>query len=89
MGASKGGFFKSADSVRNYDADANEDEKPVHNVTLDNFFIAKTQVTQALWRAVMEVGPDCNGEWEARYGLGDDYPAYRVSWSECPTSRAR
>ena len=82
MGASKGGFFKSADSVRNYDADANEDEKPVHNVTLDNFFIAKTQVTQALWRAVMEVGPDCNGEWEARYGLGDEYPAYRVSWSD-------
>ena len=37
-------------------------------------------VTQALWKAVMGSEPTMNGGWENRYGKGDNYPAYRVSY---------
>ncbi len=30
-----------------------DDEKPAHSVTLSSYYIAETQVTQALWQAVM------------------------------------
>ena len=29
------------------------DEKPAHRVCLDSYYIGETQVTQALWKAVM------------------------------------
>ena len=29
------------------------DEKPIHNVSVDDFYIGETEVTQALWKAVM------------------------------------
>lgn len=49
-----------------------EDELPLHEVTLDNFKIGKTEVTQALWEAVMG---------EVPYGnQGADYPVGNVSW---------
>lgn len=35
-------------------SDADDDEKPVHKVTLSDFFISQTEVTQELWEAVMD-----------------------------------
>ena len=32
---------------------ASEDEKPEHNVTLSNYYISKTEITQGQWKAVM------------------------------------
>jgi formylglycine-generating enzyme required for sulfatase activity len=47
-----------------------DDEKPVHKVTVDDFYIGKTEVTRALWRGVM------NGE------TGDNTPVTGVSWND-------
>ena len=61
--------------------DANNNEFPTHNVTLSDYYIGKFEVTQELWLAVM-------GSWpgtapSGSYGVGDDYPAYFVSWNDC------
>lgn len=50
------------------------DEKPVHSVTLDDFYIGKYEVTQAQWRAVMGSNP-------SRF-KGDSLPVEMVSWNE-------
>ena len=55
-----------------------DDAKPVHDVTLDGYYIAETEVTQALWMAVM--GKDEG--WSDDYGKGSNYPAYFVSYYE-------
>ena len=51
------------------------DEKPVHSVTLSSYYIGKTEVTQALWKAVMGSNPS---EFK-----GDDLPVEQVSWDDC------
>jgi formylglycine-generating enzyme required for sulfatase activity len=65
------------------------DERPTHQVTLSDFSISSTEVTQALWKAVMggwphaECNPDCTFEQDGKtfsYGKGDNYPMYFVSW---------
>ena len=82
MGASNGDLFRSPDKVKNYDSDAWKDEKPVHSVSLSSYYLSETEVTQALWNAVMGNEPKQYGGWEMQYGLGDDYPAYRISWED-------
>ena len=61
------------------DGVGNDDERPQHKVTLDGYWIAETEVTQGLWRAVMN-GKDEG--WTTEYGKGPDYPAYYVSYTE-------
>ena len=39
------------------DSEAGENEKPVHQVTLSDYYIGQTEVTQALWLAVMGSNP--------------------------------
>lgn len=51
-------------------------EKPTHQVTLTNdYYIGKTEVTQALWKAVMGNSPS--------YFNGDNLPVESVSWNDC------
>ena len=50
-------------------------EKPVHKVTLDGFWIGKTQVTQALWEAVM-------GD-NSSYNKGTTHPVEQMSLDGC------
>jgi len=69
-------------SQGNYDSDARNNESPVHSVTLDGYYMGETEVTQALWKAVMDTVPTHNGGWTNGFGYGDDYPAYRVSWND-------
>lgn len=75
----EGGTFKMGSDIKG----SKNDEKPVHSVTVDSFFIGETTVTQALWKAVMDSEPTFNGGWEKLYGKGDDYPAYYISWEDC------
>lgn len=65
------------------DASGN-DEKPVHQVTLTkDYYMGETEVTQALWYAVMEQSPTLDGpQWKNSWGLGDDYPAYNISYKD-------
>ena len=55
--------------------DAYADEMPAHEVTLSSYCIGKTEVTQALWQAVMGVNPS---------GFkGANLPVEQVSWNDC------
>ena len=52
------------------------DEKSTHQVTLtNNYYIGKTEVTQALWKDVTGRNPSCF--------KGDNKPVERVSWNDC------
>ncbi len=63
---------------------AGNDEKPQHQVTVSDFYIGETVVTQALWYAVMGQKPTAEGsQWSEEFGLGDNYPAYFISWNDC------
>ena len=58
-------------------SDVFDDEKPTHNVTLSSYYIGETEVTQALWTAVMGTNP-------SRF-RGDQLPVEMVSWNDCQT----
>ena len=58
---------------------AEPEEKPAHDVTVSSFYMGETEVTQALWQAVMGWEPIINDGWTEERGRGDDYPAYWVS----------
>ncbi|MDD6783788.1 MAG: formylglycine-generating enzyme family protein [Prevotellaceae bacterium] len=55
--------------------DPYDNEKPVHQVTLSSYYIGETEVTQALWKAVMGNNPS--------NFKGDNKPVEQVSWNEC------
>ena len=55
--------------------DVSSREKPVHQVTVSSFSIGQTEVTQALWSAVMGSNPS--------NFTGQQQPVERVSWNDC------
>ncbi|MBO7597426.1 MAG: formylglycine-generating enzyme family protein [Bacteroidales bacterium] len=60
-----------------FDMGSNEgynDEKPIHNVFINDFYIGETEVTQGLWKAVIGNNPSVFSS------KGDDYPVESVSW---------
>ena len=56
-------------------SDADNDEKPAHQVTLSTYYIGKYEVTQAEWQAVMGTNP-------SRF-KGDNLPVENVNWFDC------
>ncbi len=56
-------------------SDAWDEEKPAHKVTLSDYYIGQTEVTQALWEAVMGSNPSDS--------KGGNLPVERVSWDDC------
>lgn len=63
--------------------DAGSSELPVHQVTLTkNFNIGETEVTQALWVAVMGDNPSYYGPTSG-YGVNYQRPVEQVSWDDC------
>ena len=70
----RGGTFRMG-ATSEQDSDALDWEKPVHSVTLSGYFIGKTEVTQALWKAVMGSNPS--------FFEGDNRPVENVSWYDC------
>ncbi len=59
-------------------SDVDSGEKPAHQVTLTkDYYIGQTEVTQALWQAVMGNNPS---EFK-----GDNLPVENVSWEDCQT----
>ena len=53
-------------------------ESPVHSVTLSDYYIGETEVTQELWTAVMGTNPSYHGGYPKR-------PVEQVSWNDCQT----
>ena len=70
----EGGTFKMG-ATREQGLDAYDWENPVHKVTLSTYSIGETEVTQALWQAVMGKNP-------SRY-KGSNRPVGQVSWNDC------
>lgn len=58
------------------DSEASSDEKPAHQVTLSSYSIGETEVTQALWQAVMGNNP-------SRFTGNLQRPVEKVSWNDC------
>ena len=54
--------------------DCFDNEKPAHQVTVSNFYIAKHVVTQTQWKAVMGNNPS--------YFKGDNLPVEQMSWND-------
>ena len=74
MVAVEGGTFMMG-ATSEQGSDAMSDEKPVHQVILSSYYIGQTEVTQALWEAVMGKNPS-----ESK---GDNKPVEQVSWDDC------
>ena len=66
----EGGTFEMGDHF----IEGGGDELPVHEITLNGFYIGQYEVTQAEYAAVMGSNPA--HDW----GVGDNYPVYYVSW---------
>ena len=71
-----GTFTMGATSEQGSDYDS--DERPIHQVTLSDFSIGETEVTEGLWTAVMGSNPSANKK-------GDNYPVECVTWNDCQT----
>ena len=67
----KGGTFQMGSTI----TEAAGWEGPVHSVTVNSFYMGETEVTQALWKAVMESNPS--------HFKGDNLPVEQVSWNDC------
>lgn len=72
----KGGTFTMG-CTSEQGSDCEDDEKPAHQVTLNDFYIGKYEVTQKQWRAVMGTDPP-----ELSFKGCDDCPVERVSWND-------
>ena len=69
----EGGTFMMGASDN--DSIADSDEKPAHKVTVGDFYIGETEVTQELWKAVMGKNP-------AKI-KGENWPIENVSYKKC------
>ena len=67
MVAVKGGTFKMG-------SNGDDDEQPIHSVTVSDFYIGKYEVTQAQWNAIMGSNPS--------YFKGNNLPVEKVSWDD-------
>ncbi len=68
----EGGTFNMGSSISEKDRENIESQ---HKVSLNSFYIGKTPVTQALWKAVMGSNPS--------WIKGDNLPVETVDWSDC------
>ena len=90
-GTFKMGAQSTDPNGENYDSKAWKDEQPVHSVTLDDYYIGETEVTQELWEAVMgttieqqrQKAEEDRGAHCVLYGQGATYPMYYISWNDC------
>jgi formylglycine-generating enzyme required for sulfatase activity len=64
-----------ATTVPEIAGDCDSDEMPVHEVCVDDFWMAKYEVTQGQWKSIMDENP-------SRFKKGDDYPVEKVLWKE-------
>lgn len=56
-------------------SNCDDDEKPVHEVCVDDFYMSKTEVTQKQWREIM-------GDNPSRFDGCDNCPVESVSWND-------
>ena len=66
-----GGTFQMGSNDDDFEWD-----RPVHDVTLSDYYIGETEVTKELWQAVM-------GSNSATYVKDTKMPVYSVTWNDC------
>lgn len=71
----KGGTFSMGSDIN----ESRTNEKPVHRVSLTDFFISQYPVTQSQWKMVMGSSPSF---FKKKRDIGD-FPVESVSWVEC------
>ena len=81
MLAVEGGTFTMG-ATAEQGSDAESNESPTHQVTLSSYNIGETEVTQALWQAVMGSNPSY---FTSANGYTNDLnrPVEQVSWNDC------
>ena len=70
-----GGEFNMGDSL----GDGLPNERPVHRVRLDAFWMASTEVTLRQWKAFLE---DSGHQRGRSSGLSDDHPVVSITWDD-------
>ena len=88
----QGGTFTMG-ATEEQGSDVYDSEKPAHQVTLSSYRIGQTEVTQALWQAVMGSNPSYfngygNSDYDSYhsnydYGTNRQRPVENVSWNDC------
>jgi len=67
----QGGCYQMGDSF----GDGYVEEKPLHEVCLDTFYIGKYEVTQGEYKIIIGSNP-------SQFKKGDNYPAEVISWTD-------
>ena len=85
------GAQKEDPQGRNYDAHAEPDEGPVHEVTLDAFFISKYEMTQGQWERFTGENPSTYPPGFNAVGIihNASHPVENVSWEDCTRVTSR
>ncbi|MBF0563767.1 MAG: formylglycine-generating enzyme family protein [Nitrospirae bacterium] len=68
----KGGCYRMGDAMGDNEY---PDERPVHEVCVNDFWLGKYEVTQRQWMKIMGSNP-------SSFRNGDDYPVENVSWND-------
>ena len=74
----KGGCFEMGDTF----GDGYKDEKPVHKVCVDDYYLGKYEVTQEQWVRVMGTNP-------SSFKKRGNYPVEKVTWPDTQTFLSR
>ena len=83
MVAVKGDTFTMGMTVEQ-ESEAFDVEQPAHEVALSSYLIGQTEVTQALWQAVMGSNPSYFSS-RNNYDTNLQRPVEFVSWNDCQT----
>ncbi len=67
-------FVQGGSFMMGSNHDTNE-ERPAHKVSVNSFYISKYEVTQSLWKTIMEVNPSAT--------IGRNNPVENVTWYDC------
>ncbi|MHC4504175.1 MAG: formylglycine-generating enzyme family protein, partial [Planctomycetota bacterium] len=75
-----GGYFQMGD---NY-AQGPIEERPVHVLHLDAFYMDKYEVTKTLWDEICSWSQENGYEFENKgFAYGADHPVFGVNWYDC------
>jgi formylglycine-generating enzyme required for sulfatase activity len=76
----KGGCYQMGDTF----GDGDNDEKPLHEVCVDDFYMGETEVTQRQWVEIMGPAPagSKQGSNSSYFKGCDDCPIEQVSWND-------
>lgn len=81
----------------NFDPDSRVDERPVHSVSIEPFFLSKYEMTQSQWLSISATNPSYYSPdtYDPNWSLREPrnrvllHPVEKVSWHDCDTTLKR